>query len=456
MEISRHWKTIMDTVQDGLLIVDAHGNIQAANQAAERMTGYLVEELIGKSCRILNCTGCRIIGKGPGENWCGLFSRGVMRDKKCLITNKDRRSIHILKSATIIKDEGGEMIGAVETLTDVTDKVRQEQKLNDLRKTFHLDDGFYGILGKTEVMQSLLELIDNVASSEAPVIILGQSGTGKELAARAIHEAGPRREKPFVKVNCAALNENILESELFGHVKGAYTGADRTREGRFEVAHDGTIFLDEIGDLPLSIQVKLLRVLEEKKIEKVGDNRPISINVRIVTATNRDLEALIRKGLFREDLFFRINVFPLHCPPLSERIEDLPILAQHFILQNAVKTGKKILGLTPDALVKLSSYSWPGNIRELRNTIEYAFVLCTSGGIGVEHLPPKILEFRPHEKNSRKGFDPQTSEQREKLIRVLNQAGGNRSEAAGLLGVSRVTLWKRMQKYGINPGTDLG
>ena len=455
MEIAGHWKTIIDTVQEGLLIVDANGNIQAANSAAERMTGYPIEELLGKSCRILNCTGCKIIGKGPGDQWCGLFSRGAMRDKKCLMTNKDHRVFHILKSASVLKDNNGKIVGAVETLTDVTEKVRQEQKILDLRKTFHLDDGYYGLLGKSEVMRNLYELIDNVSASDAPVIIHGQSGTGKELVARAIHESSSRRDKPFIKVNCAALNENILESELFGHIKGAYTGADRTRIGRFEAAHEGTIFLDEIGDLPLPIQVKLLRVLEDKRIERVGDNEPIYVDARIVTATHKNLEELIQQELFREDLYFRINVFPLHCPPLKERLDDIPIVAQSFIQQNAIKTGKKILGLTPEALNRLSSYSWPGNIRELRNTIEYAFVLCPSGGIDVEHLPPVIGKSEPKDSKEKGVNGKVVSPGREKLITALKQAGGNRSEAAKILGVSRVTIWKRMKKYDVNPLTDL-
>jgi two-component system, NtrC family, response regulator HydG len=458
MEIAKHWKTIADTIQDGLLVVDPEGVIQAANRAAERMTGYAVDELIGKSCRILNCTGCKILGKGQGKHWCGLFSKGTVMEKKCLITNKERRSVHILKSASVLRDENGRIVGAVENLTDITEKVRQKQALLDLRKTFHLDDGYFGILGRSRAMQNLFELIDNVAPSDTPVIIFGQSGTGKELVARAIHEAGPRREKSFIKVNCAALNENILESELFGHVKGAYTGADKTRVGRFEAAHEGTIFLDEIGDLPLSIQVKLLRVLEEKKIERVGDHNPIKVDVRIVTATHKDLDALIADNLFREDLYFRINVFPLYCPSLSKRSEDIPVIAQHFIRQNVAKAGKKILGLTPEAMERLCAHPWPGNIRELRNAIEYAFVLCPSGGIDVHHLPPNIGHFekgrgRSETDTGQSGVGKDAGEkQKDELLRTLAGVGGNQSEAARILGVSRVTIWKRMKKYGIQSG----
>ncbi len=448
MDIAKYWKTIVDTLQDGLLVVDAQGQIMAANPAAERVTGYTTGELVGRSCRILNCTGCKIIGKGRGADWCGLFSKGDIKEKKCLITHKDRHTVHIVKSATVLRDATGEMIGAVETLTDITEKVRQQQEISNLRKTFHLDEGYHGILGKTDVMLNLFETIENVAQSNTPVMIMGESGTGKELVARAIHQASARKEKPYIKVNCAALNENLLESELFGHVKGAYTGAERARVGRFEAAHGGTLFLDEIGDIPPSIQIKLLRVLEDKRIERVGDNRPVDVDVRIVTATHKNLEALIDEGLFREDLFFRINVFPLKCPSLAERREDIPLIAQSFIRRNAISSGKRILGLTPEALERLSTYEWPGNVRELRNAIEYAFVLCQSGGIGLNHLPPKIL----HGHNSIPGNCAQDSvcmEGREALLTVLRKTGGNQSEAARLLGVSRVTIWKRMKKYGI-------
>ena len=455
MDIAKYWKTIVDTLQDGLMVVDPMGRIIAANPAAERVTGYTADELIGKSCRVLNCTGCKIIGQGAGKQWCGLFNRGAIREKKCLITNKDRHSVHIIKSAAVLRNEKGEIIGAVETLTDITEKIRQQQEISNLRKTFHLDEGYHGILGKSQAMLNLFEMIENVALSDTPVMIQGESGSGKELVARAIHRASGRSDKPYVKVNCAALNENLLESELFGHVKGAYTGADRTRVGRFEAAHEGTIFLDEIGDIPLTIQIKLLRVLEDRKIERVGDNRSIPVDVRVITATHKNLDALIGQGLFREDLYFRINVFPLQCPPLSERREDIPLIAQSFIRRNAVNSGKKIIGLTPDALETLTDYAWPGNVRELRNAIEYAFVLCQSGGIGVQHLPHKIVNGSLDQQVACE-LDPDCVKDRESLIQVLRKADGNQSKAAKMLGVSRVTVWKRMKKLGIDIKQDVG
>ena len=456
MEIAKYWKTIVDTMQDGLMVMDPVGNILAVNPAAERLTGYSAEELIGNNCRTLNCTGCDIYGRGEGTQWCSLFVSGEVRAKKCLISDKDRRAVHVVKNASVLKDSRGRLLGAVETFTDISEIVRQKQEIDSLRKSCRLEEGHHGLLGESQPMQDLFELINNVAQTDAPVLIHGQSGTGKELVARAIHEESLRNAKPFIKVNCAALNENLLESELFGHEKGAYTGADRTRIGRFEAAHEGTIFLDEIGDIPLSTQVKLLRVLEEKEIERVGDHKPISVDVRIISATNKDLETLISQGLFREDLYFRINVFPLSCPSLAERLEDIPVIVQNFIEVNAGKGGKEISGLTPEALEALLNYSWPGNVRELRNTIEYASVLCPGGWIANEHLPPKIsLNSNLPSPNPRSSA-VSWQEEREKLIHTLRRFRGNQSETARALGVSRVTIWKRIKKYDINPAADIG
>ncbi len=449
MELAKHWKTIIDTLQDGLLVVDPRGIILAVNPAAERLTGYTAAELIGQNCRILDCTGCEIIGKGVGAKWCTLFSKGTVRAKKCLIADKDHRAIDIIKNASVLRDADGRVIGAVETLKDISELVRQQQEIESLRKTYRLNDGYHGLLGKAPAMQNLFELIETLAQSDSPVLIHGQSGTGKELVARAIHDAGSRKAKPFIKVNCAALNESLLESELFGHVKGAFTGAERLRIGRFEAAQEGTIFLDEIGDIPLSTQVKLLRVLEEREIERVGDHQPIRVDVRIISASNQNLERLIVEGLFREDLFFRINVFPLSCPALAKRREDIPMIVQNFIDQNNLKKGKQIRGIKPEAMEQLFLYSWPGNVRELRNAIEYAFVLCRDDEIGIEHLPPRVLN---PPKAIQKPIDPRAEDhpQKEALIQILREAEGNQSEAARRLGVSRVTVWKRIKNYGID------
>jgi len=452
LQVGNYWKIIIDIVTDGLIIIDKSGKIIAVNPAAEKMTGYSEEELINQDCRILNCDGCTIYGNGSGKNWCRLFERGQVREKMCQFTHKDRRSVQLLKSGIVLRDENGEPVGVVETLTDISQMIRQQQEIQNLRQTYLLDEGYHGIIGKSPVMQGLFELIENVAQTDAPVMIMGESGTGKELVARAIHETGARKDKPFVQVNCAALNENILESELFGHVKGAFTGASKNRIGRFEAAHEGTIFLDEIGDVPPSTQVRLLRVLEEKKIERVGDHQSVPVDVRIITATNKDLEALVERGVFREDLYFRINVFPLHCPPLSSRREDVPIIIRHLIRQNARVCGKKITGVSPEAMDSLISYRWPGNVRELRNAIDYAFVLCPEGTIGIDHLPVKMTSGKAGSK-IQDSLPQNSADERESMIQVLRNVGWNQSAAAGKLGVSRVTVWKRMKKLNIRrPG----
>jgi PAS domain S-box-containing protein len=447
MDLSPYWKTIIDTLREGLLVVSPEGRIMAVNPAAEALAGYSEGELIGSSCRILNCTGCDIFAQGAGENWCRLFREGAVKAKKCMITDKQHHAVNIVKNARVLRDSGGRIIGAVETLTDISEIVRQQGEISALRKTLDLDDHYHGILGKSPSMMRLFEMIESVAASNTPVMINGQSGTGKELVARAIHWAGPRADKPFIKVNCAALNENLLESELFGHVRGAYTGADRNRMGRFEAANGGSIFLDEIGDIPPSIQVKLLRVLEEREIERVGDMTPVRVDVRIITATNKNLEELIAAGRFREDLYFRINVFPLAVPPLKARSDDIPIIIRHFIEQHNHKSGERVVGISPEAVARLAAYGWPGNVRELRNAIDYALVLCPGGEIGPQHLPQRIGVAAG---GATGPPDPAEAIERTGLIQALRQAGGNQSAAARLLGVSRVTVWKRMKKHRVD------
>ena len=471
MDIGKQWRHIIESVQDGLIIVDAKGTFIAANHSAQLITGYSEDQLIGRSCRLLNCTGCELKGKGIGKDWCSLFSAGLVRDKKCMITAANKQIIPIVKTATVLFDDNGKIMGAVETLKDISENISYKNELASIKRMYHIDDGFHGIIGRTQVMQNLYEHIESVASLDTPVMILGESGTGKEMVAKALHETGNRAEKPFIKVNCAALSESILESELFGHVKGAYTGADTDRIGRFEAAHKGTIFLDEIGDIPLSVQVKLLRVLEERMIQRVGENKSTPIDVRIITATNKNLEILIDQEKFREDLFFRINVFPMTCPALRFRKDDITLVIQHFISIHVEKTGKNILGFTPEAMRLMVSYPWPGNIRELKNAVEYAFVLAKGKSIRLEHLPEKVLNHRTVLSLSpEKGLDEDrvlesvdTSSQkiavvvkqsaRDELINALKQADGNQTKAAGYLGVSRVTVWKRMKKYNITVKT---
>jgi len=456
-ELNKYWKTVVDTIQDGVMIVDTKGTITSVNRAFETITGHSMTEIIGKPCTILNCNACELIrgniGKGP--HWCVLFSKGKLRMQKCVMTRKDGEHIHIVKNASVLLDSKGNVTGAVETITDITDLIEKETQIETFRRELGAEDRFHGILGTSAPMQQVFTMITNASESDAPVIIFGESGTGKELVARAIHKSGPRKNKPYVKVSCAALNESLLESELFGHVKGAYTGAFQSRTGRFEAANEGDIFLDEIGDLPLSTQVKLLRVLEEKIIERVGDHRPIQTDVRIITATNKDLKQLVDQGVFREDFYYRINVVPIWIPPLRERTGDIPLLAESFFQRICLKSEKRIQGITNEALDLMIQYSWPGNVRELKSTLEYAFVACQGSMIAPEHLPPNILNMENPHKTSEPSSVGLDEIKKRRLIDALQQSGGNQSEAARILGISRTSVWNQIKKYGIKLAREL-
>jgi transcriptional regulator with PAS, ATPase and Fis domain len=399
---------------------------------------------------MLNCDVCEIAREQDGRHHCLLFKQEMLRMRKCVLMRKDRRYVHVVKNASVLKDNEGGVIGAVETLTDVSELIEKDTQIEAYRRELKAENGFHGILGASVAMQKVFDLITNASQSDAPVIIYGESGTGKELVAKAIHELSIRKRKPFIKVNCAALNESLLESELFGHVKGAFTGAYKDRKGRFEAAHGGDIFLDEIGDLPFSTQVKLLRVLEEKVIERVGDHRPIHIDARIISATNRDLDRLIRQGGFREDLFYRINVIPILVPPLRERIGDIALLAGSFFRRIQLKSGKEIQGIGKEAMKQLMEYPWPGNVRELKSAFEFAVVSCQDNLIQPHHLPPTLYKESNPAGFRTKAVDNLDELRRQELMKALIASGGNQSEAAKLLGVSRVTVWNRMKRFGIN------
>ncbi|EPR41953.1 PAS modulated sigma54 specific transcriptional regulator, Fis family [Desulfovibrio sp. X2] len=481
--MDEYWKVIIDTIQDGVMVVAPDGRIRWVNEAFERISGYSLAELSGRSCAVLECSACVVArekGKQDGDcHFCAMFRRGELRGQRCVLRRKDGRMLHVLKNASVLKDAAGGVRGAVETVTDVSELVDKETQIETIRRELDSEERFHGLIGRSAAMQRVFDLILDAAQSDAPVIVYGESGTGKELAARAVHEAGQRSSGPFVKVNCAALNESLLESELFGHVRGAYTGAHRDRVGRFEAAHTGDIFLDEIGDLPLSTQVKLLRVLEDKVIERVGDQRPIPVDARIISATNRDLPALIAKGSFREDFYYRINVIPIWMPPLRERAEDIPLLATSFFQRIRLRSGKAIEGVSHRAMEALLAYDWPGNVRELRSAFEYAFVSCRGAVIEPEDLPPAVVRRTPPCLVPAPGPTPgptpgpeetgetQPAEQaeglgdleaikRQRLVQALRRTGGNRSAAARLLGISRTSVWSQMKRFGLAEGTAQG
>ncbi len=448
-DLNQYWKTVVDTIQDGVMIVAPDGTIISVNRGFEEITGYSRKEVQGKSCDLLNCNSCETARNQADYHYCVIFKLGKLRRQRCIIHRKNGRPVNIIKNASVLINSEGEVIGAVETMTDITSLVDQEIQIESFRRELRAEDRFHGMIGVSATMQKVFELIDNAAQSDAPVIIYGESGTGKELVAKAIHESGLRNKKPYIKINCAALNESLLESELFGHVKGAFTGALRGREGRFEAATGGDIFIDEIGDLPLSTQIKLLRVLEEKVVERVGDNRSLKVDVRVISATNRDLPGLIAKGVFREDFFYRINVIPINVPPLRERIEDIPLLARSFFNKIQLKSGKQISGISNAVMEQLMKYPWPGNIRELKSAFEFAFVSCSRGMIEPQHLPQNILTYRhPPLAAAAPPIDLDTIK-KQRLIQALESSKGNQSEAARLLGISRTSVWNQMKKFGL-------
>lgn len=453
-EVARYdkfWKKVIDTMMEGVVVVDPRGTILSVNKAMAELTGYRRDELIGQPCALIKSNACYDALVTDSRKQCELFQHGSIRHRKCILAKKDGSLLHVIKNAVLLREKSGQVIGGVETFTDVSEVVAKERVISRLRRELNREDGFQGILGKSPVMLNLFSLISSVAQSDAPVIIYGESGTGKELVAGAIHRLSPRSQGPFIKVNSVALPESLLETELFGHVRGAFTGAERARVGRFEAAHQGDIFLDEVGDLPLTTQAKLLRVLQEKIIERVGEQKPIPIDIRVITATNKDLRQLIAQGLFREDLFYRINVIPIHVPPLRERQGDIPLLVEAFIERLRLKTAKPISGISTAALELLLNYHWPGNVRELLNTIEYAFILCQEETLQPEHLPLQIpRKLAARSKLNKQGEGSDKAHDRESLIAAIKQAGGKKSEAARLLGVSRVTLWKWLKNHNIN------
>src|SRR5262245_12417394 len=334
-------------------------------------------------------------------------------------------------------------------------KALEKQKLVrsnvELKRQLDKKYGFEGIIGGSEPMQNVFDTMRQVSASKATVLILGENGTGKELVARAIHANSPRRGNHFVPLNCAALSESILESELFGHEKGAFTGATQTRKGRFEYAHGGTLFLDEIGDLPAPTQVKLLRVIEYGEVFRVGSNEPLKVDVRLLAATNKDLTALVREGKFREDLYYRLKVVTIELPPLRERLEDLPVLVQSFLDEFSRQQGKKSSEITPAAMELLYNYDWPGNVRELRNCVESMVVLDKDGRIDAEDVPRYVKQLAEAESPAG-GVGGVNLEEKEKesIRKALALCEGNREKAAKMLGIGERTLYRKIKRYGFS------
>ncbi len=434
---------IFETMRDGLMVVDTEGVVLFFNKAAEEITGYRKEEVLGNQCTMLDTDTCVILSESGRQKSCDLFKTGAVCNKRCRIRAIDGRAVYLLKNATVLRDNNNEIIGAVETMTDITSLYMKELELEDLKQELRKEYWFMGLLGKSALMQNLYEQVRNAAVSEAPVLVCGESGTGKNLVASAIHKLSRRKDGPFIAMNCASLNEHLLESELFGHMKGSFTGAISDRTGRFEAAHNGTIFLDEIGDMPLIMQAKLLRVIEEKVVERVGDHNPIPVNVRLISATNKNLYTLIQEDIFREDLFYRVNSIFIQIPPLRERIEDIPVLAFHYLKKISIVNNKEIRRISPHALEVIQNYSWPGNVRQLINALEHCTITCKGDTIETSDLPDYVFI-------NKKTEEAESNINSVKIRSVLSMYKGNRTLTAKHLGISRVTLWKRLKELGID------
>jgi len=446
---------LLECMADGVFTLDDKGHITSWNPAMERISGYTAEEAVGNPCMMLNFSLCFSKNCPSGITQCGIYENGPIQAQECFLRHKNGVDVPVVKSARLVTDGHGSIKGVVETVTDLTEleKARREAEAANLRLgEIHRFDN---IIGKSHGMQQIFSAIRATASSDATILVQGESGTGKELVAGAIHYSSNRSGMPFVPVSCSALSESLLESELFGHARGAFTGAIRDRIGRFEEANGGTIFLDEIGDISPFIQVKLLRVLQEREIERVGESQKREIDIRIIAATNKDLYELVKSGHFREDLYYRLKVFPIHIPPLRKRREDIPLLASHFIKRQNEKTGKRIKGILPSAMRILMDYNWPGNVRELENAIEHAFVLCVVDQIDVFDLPVEIRQM-PYQPVASRGSDLPPNRftsskrlSRDVLIEILRECDWNKAEAGRRLDVSRTAIWKYMKKWDI-------
>lgn len=434
---------MFESIPCGVLIVDGERRVQAVNNVMEKTFGISEAEVLNKrGGEALGCIHAFESHKGCGfSDACqacrvrataleAIDGKKMYRNKADveLMINNEQRDLKLLLSAAPFEHDGERL--AIVILEDITE-------LDGLRRRLKTEQSFAGIIGQDVEMQELFDTIRDVTDVNVPVLIQGESGTGKELVAAAIHNEGHRANKPFVPVNCGALPEGLIESELFGHVKGAFTGAVRDKKGRFELAHGGTLFLDEIADLPKFVQAKLLRVLQEGKFERVGDEKTISVDVRLISAANRDLKAEVDAGNFRDDLFYRINVVPVFLPPLRERKNDTPLLVEYFI-EKASNEGQKASGISKDALAIMVGYPWPGNVRELQSAIRYSLVKSKGRIIRPQHLPPELEDWKrisPSRGPSKKLGNKYVTE-------ALSRAGGNKSKAAKLLGVGRATLYR--------------
>jgi PAS domain S-box-containing protein len=431
IEMRNTHSLVLDNISDAIVAHDLNRIILHFNRAAEQLTGFSRSEVLNRDCHQVfrgpMCGGkCQFCDSGlpPHE----------VSHEEMTIVNRSGESRRVSVTRRFLTAADGTKMGILASFKDITREHALARRIGEASR-------FSGIISRDKRMLEIFDLIGELANSTAPVMIQGESGTGKELVAAAIHNEGARAGRQFVPVNCGALPESLLESELFGHVKGAFTGAFRDKKGRFELADGGTIFLDEIGDISPAMQVKLLRVLQEGTFERVGGEQTIRADVRVISATNKDISDEITAGRFREDLFYRLSVVPLWLPPLRDRRNDIPLLATHILTGLLKSAGRETLTLSNEAMDVLLSHTWPGNVRELQNWLQFALIKCHDGAIRPEHLPPMQHRFAtraPELRHPRK-LDA------EAVKYAIQQAAGNKVEAARILGISRATLYRFME-----------
>jgi len=428
-------KLIINSISEGVFTVDKDCRITSFNRSAERITGFKASEAIGKHCfDVFRTEVC--------HRQCALKdtlkTHNPIENVRVSIITRDGRELPISVTTTMLKNEKDEIIGAVEFFRDITE-------IDILQKSLEQKSTIKSIISVNPKMQSIINLLPDVADSECNVLIQGPSGSGKELFAQVIHGLSPRRFGPYIKLNCAALPANLLESELFGYEKGAFTDAKRSKPGQFSLANNGTLLLDEIGEMDMALQVKLLRVLNNGEYRPLGSTKTYHTNARILAATNTNLEKAIENDRFREDLYYRINVVDIDIPPLRERPEDIPLLVNHFIKIFKKRSRKDIQRLSPEALAVIRQHPLPGNVRELENAIEHAFVMCHDKEIGIEHLPQHIIN-RSVPAN---GNYSRKQNERDIILEILRRYNGNKVKTARELGIHRSTLWRKIKTMGI-------
>lgn len=438
----KFFKVILSSIADGVFTVDSNRVITSFNPAAEKITGIPAFKAIGRQCSDVfhsdiceNCLLDRTLKTGVETI-----------DRPVNIINSQGEKIPISISTAILRDDKGKILGAVETFRDLS-------AIEHLRKELNKNYSFEDIISKSPRIHKIFSILPDIAESESTVLIQGPSGSGKELFAHAIHNLSPRRERHLVIINCGTLPHQLFESELFGYVRGAFTDAKRDKEGKLTQAEKGTVFFDEIGDLPLSTQVKLLRLLQQREYEPVGSTTPVKADIRIITATNKDLKELVAQAKFRDDLYFRLAVVKFDLPSLKDRREDIPYLVDHFIKKYNARKGKNIISVSPNVMNTLMRYDFPGNVRELENIIEYGFVVCHGSIIQTEHLPTELRRARQAgEPSAPSGSTPigRTVDEYHRIVSVLRRKGGNLTQTARELGIHRTTLWRKLRRHNID------